>query len=180
MQIRHQIFFTLMNFVVITWIIIWVKIDRPVEGKGAQGRRELKEKVDFEVMQVLRKLQAPQVNALLNLDVDSMSNKEAVDRFYREVSTPVQGVCHSLKRFGGRWWPHDQAFDGDKFVCTDSYSSKDCLVYSFGTRSEWEFEDVMDSLNCTVHAHDPTVNFPPTRGRNQHFHKVGLAAARLT
>ena len=217
-------------------------------------------------------------------------------RFYQEVSTPVQGVCYSLKRFGGRWfaayqvfsqlirfffavfffslnhggsqltsfflsWPvflpfllfslnHGgsqltrffrslpgfflpflffstlnlgifQAFDGDKFVCMDSYSPTDCLVYSFGIRfghprgvqswcwakrhpcihpsihasliqrqryilqigkdldifryyvptntektihnekyifkydqqtlrSEWEFEDLMDSLNCTV------------------------------
>ena len=25
-------------------------------------------------------------------------------RFYQEVSTPVQGVCYSLKRFGGRWF----------------------------------------------------------------------------
>ena len=64
MQIRHQIFFTLTNFVVITWIIIWVKKDGSVEGEGAQGRREVKEKVDFEVMQVLRKLQAPQVKRL--------------------------------------------------------------------------------------------------------------------
>ena len=27
-----------------------------------------------------------------------------------------------------------QAFDGDKFVCMDSYSPTDCLVYSFGIR----------------------------------------------
>ena len=53
-----------MNFVMITWIIIWVKIDRPVEGEGAPGRRKLKEKVDLEVMKVLRKLQAPQVKRL--------------------------------------------------------------------------------------------------------------------
>jgi len=150
--------------------------------KGGEGERGHKDKVgtDVEVMQVLRKLQASQVKSLLNLDVDSMSNEEAMDRFYHEVSTPVQGVCHSLKRFGGRWRPKEQAFDGDKFVCTDSYSPKDCLVYSFGIRAEWEFEDLMDSLNCTVHAHDPTVSFPPTRGRNQHFHKVGVAGARDT
>ena len=29
-------------------------------------------------------------------------------RFYHEVSTPVQGVCHSLKRFGGRWQANEQ------------------------------------------------------------------------
>jgi len=131
-----------------------------------------------EVMRVLRKLQAAQVKSLINLNVDSLSSEKAMARFYQEVSTPVQGVCYSLKRFGGRWFPTYQAFDGDKFVCMDSYSPKDCLVYSFGIRSEWEFEDLMDSLNCTVHAHDPTVSFPPNRGKHQHFHKLGVAAAR--
>ena len=40
--------------------------DRAVEGGGAQGQRGLKEEVgtDVEVMQVLRKLQAPQVKRL--------------------------------------------------------------------------------------------------------------------
>jgi len=133
---------TLVNSAVIIWII-WIvgggrekEENEVVRGAEARkgGERVHKKKVgtDVEVMQVLRKLQASQVKSLLNLDVDSMSNEEAMDRFYYEVSTPVQGVCHSLKRFGGRWRPKEQAFDGDKFVCTDSYSPKDCLVYSFG------------------------------------------------
>jgi hypothetical protein len=36
----------------------------------------------------------------------------------------------------------------------------------------------VDSLNCTVHAHDPTVQFPATRGQHTHFHRLGVAAAR--
>ena len=28
-----------------------------------------------------------------------------------------------------------QAYDGDKFICMDSYNPKQCLVYSFGIRS---------------------------------------------
>ena len=71
---------------------------------------------------------------------------------------------------------HFQAFDGDKFVCMDSYSPRDCLIYSFGVgfvchsfvgvgltikvfgvqiiqtslRGSLEFEDTVDQLNCTV------------------------------
>ena len=70
-----------------------------------------------------------------------------------------------------------QAFDGDKFICMDSYVPENCLIYSFGIRSNvwshylsvfyevllvifsinftsfskmWEFEDVMDLLKCKV------------------------------
>ena len=31
-----------------------------------------------------------------------------------------------------------------------------------------------------VHAHDPTVSFPPNRGKDEHFHKLGVAAERWT
>ena len=39
--------------------------------------------------------------------------------FLEIVSMPVQGVCKSLKRVGGRWWPQSKAVDGDKFICLD-------------------------------------------------------------
>lgn len=148
------------------------------DGERGQGEDQRAAGTGVEVMRVLRKLQASQVKSLIDLNVDLLSNEQATARFYKEISTPVQGVCYSLKRFGGRWFPTYQAFDGDKFVCMDGYSPKDCLVYSFGIRSEWEFEDLMDSLNCTVHAHDPTVSFPPNRGKDEHFHKLGVAVER--
>ena len=63
-------FFTLLNSAAILWII-WVLgggevRDRSVEGEGAPAERGLKEKAgtDEEVMQVLRKLQTPQVKPL--------------------------------------------------------------------------------------------------------------------
>jgi len=131
-----------------------------------------------DVMRVLRNLQASQVADLINLNVDSLSKEEAMARFYQEVSSPVQGVCYSLKRIGGRWRPGNKAFDGDKFVCMDSYSPKDCLVYSFGVGGSLEFEDTIDRLNCTVHAYDPTVDLPLTRGANIRFQKLGVAPVR--
>merc|ERR1712032_1176060 len=106
-------------------------------------------KVD--VMRVLRKLQASQVTDLVNLNVDSLSAEEAMARFYQQASSPVQGVCYSLK---------------------------DCLVYSFGVGGSLEFEDTIDQLNCTVHAYDPTADIPPRRGANIRFQKLGVAPVR--
>merc|ERR1712192_9488 len=83
---------------------------------------------------------------LLKLDVDLLTNDEAMARFYSEVSSPVQGVCRMLKRFGGLWLANLKAYDGDKFVCMDSYMPKECLVYSFGISKMWEFEDIMNTL----------------------------------
>jgi len=143
-----------------------------VDGGGEVGANRA------DVMRVLRKLQASQVTALVNLNVDSLSADEAMARFYQEVSSPVQGVCYSLKRMGGKWRPGNKAFDGDKFVCMDSYSPEDCLIYSFGVGGSLEFEDTVDQLNCKVHAYDPTVDIPSTRGAHIRFQKLGVAPSR--
>ena len=67
--------------------------------------------------------------------------------------------------------------DGDKFVCMDHIEmDKPCLIYSFGIKNDWSFEDFMDSAGCEIHAHDPTVNFPPTRGKHIKFYKKGVKA----
>ena len=66
--------------------------------------------------------------------------------------------------------------DGDKFVCMDNIvTGKPCLIYSFGISNDWTFEDFMDYQGCEIHAHDPTVDFPPRRGDNIHFYKKGLS-----
>lgn len=132
----------------------------------------------YDIMRTLRKLQASQVTELLNLDAENITNEEAMTRFYTEVSSPVQGVCRTLKRFGGQWMAKWKAWDGDKFICMDSYTPKNCLVYSFGISTMWEFEDIMDTLKCKVHAYDPTVSFPPLRGNSISFQKVGVASKR--
>merc|ERR1712156_224698 len=100
------------------------------------------------VMQKLRKEDRAKVIAVLNMDAQALTNEEAMERFYNEVSTPLQGVCQSMKRLGGRWWSHWKAVDGDKFVCLDSFDPNDCLVYTFGISNDWSFEDTMARLNC--------------------------------
>ena len=54
-----------------------------------------------------------QVTDLVNLNVDSLSAEEAMARFYQEASSPVQGVCYSLKRIGGRWRPENKVAEID-------------------------------------------------------------------
>ena len=49
-----------------------------------------------------------------------------------------------------------------------------CLVYSFGIKDDWTFEDEMDSIGCTVHAYDHTIDAPSSRGHRITFHKLGL------
>ena len=82
-----------------------------------------------------------------------------------------------MKRIGGIWTKNKfWQIDCDKFVCLDSIidEGKPCLIYSFGIRDDWTFEDTMDTLGCEIHAYDHTVKFPATRGQNTHFHKTGL------
>ena len=66
--------------------------------------------------------------------------------------------------------------DGDKFICMDRIISENspCRIYSFGISGDWTFEDHMDSLGCSIHAYDHTIEAPAQRGQNIQFHKLGL------
>ena len=59
------------------------------------------------------------IDKLVNLNVAALTGDEAQDIFHEVVSTPVQGVCKTLKRVGGKWLPNLKAMDGDKFICMD-------------------------------------------------------------
>jgi len=131
----------------------------PTAGIDEEERKSRGEGEVFEMMRTLRRLEAPKVKDLLSLNVEKLSNDVAMKRFYTEASSPVQGVCHVLKRFGGQWLGKYKAFDGDKFICMDSYTPKDCLIYSFGISTQWGFEDVMDSLKCKA---KPTIHHTAT------------------
>ena len=84
--------------------------------------------------------------------------------------------------------------DGDKFVCLDDLlTGQPCLVctgvnivlcctitstmqvYSFGVSDDWEFEDSVARLGCSVLAFDHTVDQPAARGDHIRFRKVRLA-----
>merc|ERR1712106_1135505 len=135
------------------------------------------------VMNTFRQKDKPFVEDVLSMDPKSMTETEALFKFYKIVSFPVQGVCRVLKRIGGVWldWPDlpAHAADGDKFVCMDDIIlGKPCLIYSFGIANDWTFEDFTDYRGCEIHAHDPTVDFPAERGNNTHFYKKGVSGKK--
>ena len=83
----------------------------------------------------------------------------------------------TMKRVGGEWRAdYHPAVDGDKYVCMDRIlNNSPCLIYSYGIRDDWTFEDYMAGEHgCTVWAHDHTVDFPAKRGDNINFEKQGL------
>ncbi|XP_023333077.1 uncharacterized protein LOC111704920 isoform X2 [Eurytemora carolleeae] len=137
---------------------------------------ELKLSKEDVIMTAFRKLDAPRVEALMNLEVIDTPDGDVKEIFFRTVSFPLQGVCRNMKRVGGIWWGR-RAVDGDKFVCLDQISDSDvCLIYSFGINNEWSFEDLMDSFNCEVHAYDFSHSAPAKRGNQISFIKKGIGA----
>ncbi|XP_042880094.1 uncharacterized protein LOC122258325 [Penaeus japonicus] len=118
------------------------------------------------------------------LDNPSRSgHAHAISEFYDAI-TNVQPICESVATVGGLYnWKKD-ALEGSKAVCMDpdvSPKKRDCLVYSFGVRDEWSFEEEMEKYGCEVWAFDPAM----TTGNHNHskyihFYNIGLAAANTT
>ena len=69
--------------------------------------------------------------------------------------------------------------DGDKEVCLDKEFNIDprrCIVYSFGIRNEWSFDDSMAWYGCNVYAFDPTMNKQThKRGNKISFYNIGIS-----
>jgi len=132
-------------------------------------------------MRILRHEDQKLIDNLLNLDVANLTDDEAMDQTFRIVAEPLQGVCKHLKTFAGKWMPYKfhHAIDGNKFICLDRISLKeDCLIYSFGSNNEWDFEDVADRMGCTTYVYDHTIDAPARRGSNIHFTKTGMATKK--
>ena len=54
--------------------------------------------------------------------------------------------------------------------------SHQCVVYSFGVRTDWSFDTAIARLGCTVHAFDPSVDLPEELAPGVHFHAIGLSS----
>lgn len=69
--------------------------------------------------------------------------------------------------------------DGNKAVCLDPGVApvyNNCLVYSFGIRNEWSFDEAMEEYGCDVFSFDPSMDV----GDHQHsariqFYQLGLS-----
>ena len=73
-------------------------------------------------------------------------------------------------------------YDGHYAVCLDPIAvapspDQNCVVYSFGIKNEWSYDDAFDKFGCQVHSFDPamtngTVDFD--RSPRIHFHNLAL------
>ena len=106
---------------------------------------------------------------------------ELRDFYYKTVTQTSQTSCTVLRRFGGRWLSPCGFLDGEKMVCMDSLFDAvqrgKCLVYSFGLGDDWDFEESMAKLGCTVRAFDPNVKRPSSLHENVHFKALGLGGS---
>ena len=100
------------------------------------------------------------------------------DTYYKTVSQTQQTSCTFLKRFSGRWIKECGFLDGEKIVCMDNLYEDvklgKCLIYSFGLADDWDFEEALANLGCTVRAFDPNVE-EIVKHPNIHFKKLGLS-----
>ena len=70
---------------------------------------------------------------------------------YSQAAARHQSSCTHSIRIGS-------AGDGGKIVCTDNIRKKDCVIYSLGSRLDFEFEiSSLKLLGCTIHTFDCTV-----------------------
>ena len=85
-----------------------------------------------------------------------------------DLTRPSASCPGRLRRLGG-------AGDGGYVVCDDlpPLNGPDCLVYSFGIRGNFVFENVLNRSGCSVHGYDPTVASRP--GMRFNFHRLGLS-----
>eukprot|EP00434_Breviolum_minutum_P019112 symbB.v1.2.016845.t1/scaffold1296.1/size126233/3 len=68
--------------------------------------------------------------------------------------------------------------DGNKWTCGARLIQAPCVVYSFGSNNNMQFEWGVYELgrNCEIHIFDPTSNAPPQlKSIGAKFHKVGLS-----
>jgi len=102
--------------------------------------------------------------------------------FYRMTTEIFQSQCQIFKRISGKWLGGCGFLDGEKLICMDGLYedviTNNCLVYSFGVGDDWDFEESMAELGCTVHAYDPYVKSPNTTRENLHFYEIGIGSAK--
>jgi len=154
----------------LTGIVLWL---------GKQSFQELNYRINSDKLNHLTKLLGAEEHKKeiefldLDLSTGSMTGKDARLIMQKILSFPQQSICSVIKRIGGKWIR--RAVDGDKFVCLDRIvQGSNCLIYSFGISNDWSFEDAMDTIGCSVHAFDHTINAPPNRGQGIKFKKIGL------
>ena len=129
-------------------------------------------------MQTVCKDNKEQENLIRKVDLESLSTDQLRDLFYKFITKPSDGVCPNRQRIGGRF-EAIKCYDGHRYVCFNQNLLNDieknkCLVYSFGIKDDWTFEQGMRDLGCKVLAFDPSVDLPSELDTNISFEKIGV------
>ncbi|XP_057367434.1 probable methyltransferase-like protein 24 [Daphnia carinata] len=100
------------------------------------------------------------------LDSDTLTGNQIMEYFLWSN----RPSCQLVHDFGGTLYANPSGMDGQKSVCIDPQVAPkpdDCLVYSFGIKNEWSFDEQMSHYGCEVFAFDPSM------GKEPHDHMPG-------
>ncbi|XP_063869808.1 uncharacterized protein LOC135105535 [Scylla paramamosain] len=145
----------------------WVKAYMGDESRGSSGITE-----DFTPAWITAALAA---NA-----AQREASARTLTKMYQRLEDP-QSLCQHVRSVGGLFSWRTGVLLNARDVCMDADvapRSKDCVVYSFGVRDKWNFEEDMEDIGCEVWAFDPTM----TTGNHNHssgihFYNLGLASS---
>ncbi|XP_068227325.1 uncharacterized protein [Palaemon carinicauda] len=104
-------------------------------------------------------------------------------KLHRIITQP-QPICQHVEMVGGIFNWKKGRMEDERALCLDNDvtpQKTDCLVYSFGLKSEWVFEEALEKKGCKVYVFDPTGssgNHNHTRGI--HFYSVGVSDINTT
>ena len=106
----------------------------------------------------------------------SIQEYSAADIYQIYIST-IQYQCRQIVRFG-------TTTDGGWDVCLDKpyRPSSQCLVYSFGIKDNWSFdEEIATAFDCKVFSLDPSLDLANhTHSPGVRFYRIGISADDTT
>ena len=104
----------------------------------------------------------------------------SIQDLYQYFHWSNSSACEFAVDFGFQIinWNGISAPDGHKAVCLDSSVAPvygKCLVYSFGIKNQWAFDESMEKFQCQVYSFDPSMGVNDhNRTDLIHFYNIGL------
>ncbi|ELU18117.1 hypothetical protein CAPTEDRAFT_191888 [Capitella teleta] len=110
-------------------------------------------------------------------EINDFTSIEDAQRVFHKLVTTKEYKCGKHVLYG-----HQR--DGGYPLCDDktfALKKNDCLVYSFGIRDDWSFDDALyEKMGCEVHSFDPSIGKEDHMHKPKvHFHNLGLWGSRF-
>lgn len=122
------------------------------------------------------KSDAIRYNDWRTVNATEMTANEIVEYLHFDNRTS----CNLIHDIGGMMLTYNgfSGIDGQKAMCLDSGIGPDpkgCVVYSFGVRDDWSFDEFMGKYGCQVFSFDPSIGSPDhDHSSSVHFYNLGL------